>query len=802
VFVFTYRPVEKDHPFHRLIDFLNERALNLTNIRLQGLRQDVVYELVAHILDEHRLNRSLSDFLCRVANGNALFIRQQLISLFDNGLLSFDGNEWTCDIEKVEETGTLVEDIVGVVLDKIKRLPSLTQHTLMICSCIGSKVDLDILSLLVRTVYPTDSDDDAALARKAISECIIEGLLVETEGDKGVAFIHDSVQSAAYSLLPGDKRAAFHLKLGQLLQTNLSADSFQKHLFQVTSQLARGYELIPEDDRIATAKIFLRAGDDSQLVAAFPEAHFFYARGIAMLCNQDWMYNYRLSFDLYMKASEVAIITKAYKDVDQWIELVLLRTSSSPEDNIRAIHLKARTLAVREDFEGAVKLALKALSAVGVKIPTRNLAMHTMVGLARTRYLMKGKTSAKLLQRPDIVNKEVNAVLRLLGYLATITATGRPKLLPLITFRILYLNLKYGISPTMAPAIAWYGFIISLLGFPPSESTKFGDLALSIQESLECDETRAQVLFLCYGSIFPCTKNLSECIPSLYDGHKAGLHGGDLPHAMVCAYFHGYLAFHSGQQLSQQIISLENFSRAMSEYNSTTLLRANQGYQQAVVNFIGLSGQGRNRAMLKGDVFNIESACNRDNAFLNEHMATLQLVLACMLGQYELSWITSEELQRLDARLESFIFYIEAFFRGLTACSLYQSSKNQFFLKSGKTCLRTLKNGMKRSPATLSMYLSLLEAEIATLESKYKTAEKCFSMAIEQSASARVLHIAALAHDRFGRYYLLRENNDSGYEQLRKACDLYLEWGSRPKVKMLKKEFPSLIDAERRDTNL
>lgn len=190
---------------------------------------------------------------------------------------------------------------------------------------------------------------------------------------------------------------------------------------------------------------------------------------------------------------------------------------------------------------------------------------------------MKGKTSAKLLQRPDIVNKEVNAVLRLLGYLATITATGRPKLLPLITFRILYLNLKYGISPTMAPAIAWYGFIISLLGFPPSESTKFGDLALSIQESLECDETRAQVLFLCYGSIFPCTKNLSECIPSLYDGHKAGLHGGDLPHAMVCAYFHGYLAFHSGQQLSQQIISLENFSRAMSEYNSTTLLRANQG---------------------------------------------------------------------------------------------------------------------------------------------------------------------------------------------------------------------------------
>lgn len=72
------------------------------------------------------------------SNADALFIRQQLISLFDNGLLSFDGNEWTCDIEKVEETGTLVEDIVGVVLDKIKRLPSLTQHTLMVSKWVGA----------------------------------------------------------------------------------------------------------------------------------------------------------------------------------------------------------------------------------------------------------------------------------------------------------------------------------------------------------------------------------------------------------------------------------------------------------------------------------------------------------------------------------------------------------------------------------------------------------------------------------------------------------------------------------------
>lgn len=88
MFVFTYRPVEKDHPFHRLIDFLNERALNLTNIRLQGLRQDVVYELVAHILDEHRLNRSLSDFLCRVANGSEYLVIFVIVSSCSNSIFS------------------------------------------------------------------------------------------------------------------------------------------------------------------------------------------------------------------------------------------------------------------------------------------------------------------------------------------------------------------------------------------------------------------------------------------------------------------------------------------------------------------------------------------------------------------------------------------------------------------------------------------------------------------------------------------------------------------------------------------
>lgn len=440
VFVFTHRPVEEDHPLQQLLRDLKDCRMHVTDIKVNGLSEDNVRELVSNMLEVKRadLCGALSNYLCRVTNGSEsiccfcllsidftralsiislfildpLFVRQQIVSLFDDGLLRFDSSsQWTWDMAEIEKKCKLHGDIVSAITYKMKRLPSILQHILMVriasrlvccdatqscyskshcftnplqlCACIGTRVGHDVLNVLVRVGISRDqsynNQDIEALAKKATSVATQEGLMVQSNDVKGVdfvEFVHDSAHSAAYSLIRPEERASCHLQLGQALLKYLGSKT---HLLLVATQLARGYKLIPEEERIAAAKIFLRAGYDFQTATAFLDAHFFYARGISMLRNLDWASNYWLSCDLYMKASEVAIITKAHDDVDKWLGILLLKTTV--DDQFTAQCIKIKFLVSIEEMDAAFDLGLKALAGVGVKFPSHILPLHTLVSV-------------------------------------------------------------------------------------------------------------------------------------------------------------------------------------------------------------------------------------------------------------------------------------------------------------------------------------------------------------------------------------------------------------------------------------
>ena len=98
---------------------------------------------------------------------------------------------------------------------------------------------------------------------------------------------------------------------------------------------------------------------------------------------------------------------------------------------------------------------------------------------------MKGKRLDDILQLPTIEDEKTIATLRLLLLLVRATVPRNPELLPIIVLRVLQLNLTYGCSKTMPAALALYGAILSYLGFSLKESTRYGDMAISLQVSLE-----------------------------------------------------------------------------------------------------------------------------------------------------------------------------------------------------------------------------------------------------------------------------------------------------------------------------
>lgn len=242
-------------------------------------------------------------------------------------------------------------------------------------------MDFNILGILVRKTsvhYNSDGNDNETIARREIATSVQEGLVVEK--DNGVAFVHDAVQGAAYSLLQADEIPSFHLSLGRILQKNLNSALLQRYLFTVANQLARGRNLIPEAERINAIHIFLRAGDEESKMAAFVEATFFYEKGLSMLLDQDWRNHYRLSCEIHMRTAEIAVLNGAYDDVDRLLDVLFLNTKGSVDDQLRATYIKVKKFASLEKAGEGFDCSIQALdSLAGVKIPTRNVTMHSLV---------------------------------------------------------------------------------------------------------------------------------------------------------------------------------------------------------------------------------------------------------------------------------------------------------------------------------------------------------------------------------------------------------------------------------------
>ena len=74
------------------------------------------------------------------------FIRQQIITLRDEGLIRFGDNGWVWDTEELEGVhDSVLGNVVVMLSEKMKQLPSLTQEVLKVGR---SKTILLLLSLL------------------------------------------------------------------------------------------------------------------------------------------------------------------------------------------------------------------------------------------------------------------------------------------------------------------------------------------------------------------------------------------------------------------------------------------------------------------------------------------------------------------------------------------------------------------------------------------------------------------------------------------------------------------------------
>jgi serine/threonine protein kinase len=255
----AYRDNEVDaaHPLMHRLEAIRNEGGKVEGITLAPFAPEQLGQLIADALHcEPEDAVPLMQLVHEKTGGNPFFVIQFLHALAEEHLLSFDhaSSRWTWHLSRIQTKG-YTDNVVGLLVGRLNRLPVGTQKALKQLGCIGNSAEFTLLAIIHRDSKGGMDGD--------LWEAVRTGLVFRSDSD--YRFLHDRVQEAAHSLIPEDLRPEAHLRIGRLLAARTPPGQRDESIFEIVNQLNRGATLITaQDEREKLAEFNLIAGRRGQ----------------------------------------------------------------------------------------------------------------------------------------------------------------------------------------------------------------------------------------------------------------------------------------------------------------------------------------------------------------------------------------------------------------------------------------------------------------------------------------------------------------------------------------------------------
>ena len=144
LFCLVTRP-ERNSPGWKLVSTARELlASSLSEINLNALSEKESRTLVANLLELESLPRPLRELILRKAEGNPYFVEEVIRMLIERGAIMLQEGAWVAkqDISEHE----IPDNLQGLLLARIDRLPPEARYTLLVASVIGRNFPVRVLS--------------------------------------------------------------------------------------------------------------------------------------------------------------------------------------------------------------------------------------------------------------------------------------------------------------------------------------------------------------------------------------------------------------------------------------------------------------------------------------------------------------------------------------------------------------------------------------------------------------------------------------------------------------------------------
>lgn len=781
------------HPFIQAVEQIRESGAEPEMIRLEGLTQTNLATMLSDALRfPSETVAPLAALVHEKTGGNAFFATEFLKSLADEGLLSFDAasTEWKWDARAIAERN-IADNVVELMSGKVMRLKDETQTVLKLAACIGNRFDLDALC----QITGAESGDLRARLKPALAE----GLILPLEGGR-FKFSHDRIQQAVYSLIPEDERQRVHLDIGRGLRKCLDGADDGAQVFDIASHLNLSRVLLDDEQEIIDlARINLVAGRRARQNSAFPSALEYLECGIALLQEgpDPWAAHYDLCLALFTEATEAAYLSGKFDRMDGWFCEILDRADHILE-KVRPYEIRILAYKAENRFREAIETGLTVLDQLGEHIPRNPNAAHILQDFIRTGLALRGRSDEDLMSLPLMEVPEKQAAMRIIADITSSVYWGKPKLVPLIVFRMVRLSLRYGNHPVSCFAYGSYGVLLCGVLGRMRAGYRYGRLALKLLDKLNAKEWKAQIYVTPYALVFHWNEHIRNTLRPLQQSFQIGMETGLIEFACINTNIYCIHSFLCGRSLERIAEEARAYSDLYRQFKQETNLNYNEVFRQTMLNFMG---QCADPVMLNGEAYD-EGRMLEQNLQRGDETGTFfihfnKLVLCYFFRRFEqAAYHAGEARGRLDAVLAKFEIPNHAFYEALTQLALAEGQKGAARLRlmmRARRNIARLKTWSRSAPENYRHKYDLCIAELARIQGRPQKARLAYDRAITGASENNFLHEQALAYELAGRFYTETGNQILAEFHLKAAYNTYREWGSAAKLEDLVDTFPKYL---------
>ena len=736
---------------------------------------------------------SLAEIIFEKTRGNPFFVNQLLQTLYNDALIKFNSmtGQWTWEASEILNVG-ITENVVELMADKIRKLPSKVQETLKIGACIGNEFGIALISLVTGKAHQESASH--------LREASLEGLVVSS-GDV-YRFQHDKIQQATYELIDKQSLVELHLKIGRLLYESLDGIDKSEKIFDIANHYNLGSCLIADSKELQiVAELNIYAGKKAKKCTDYLSAINYFTSAHNMLSDDIWDSNYHLAFELSTNWAESEYLAGNFSKGEDVINETLTKIKSN-EEHASLIIIKLKAYGENSKYDETIAAGLDALNLLGIDFKPRPSMLDVVLEVFKVKIALGNSKPIELLDRSYLQDPQKIMIINILVYMSNSAyLSNNENLLAVLLLRLTKLSIKLGITKFSPYAYATYGLILAgeLQDFKMAK--QFGELAVKLVHKLPDRSLSGRTFFVVASFVEHWVRPIRETL-SIYDqAYAYSLEFGDLAYCGYCLTQKSWVMLFIGEHI---VDVLEESTKA-AEFTKKIKDQTMIDNAKVVQHFcLALIGNTQGVTSLESEDFSEQSLENfmplpRCNFYLSKCQ------LYYLHGEYDQAWEMACKAEVCkNGVMSQPSSKVHGLFYGLSAAALYceaDPNLKKKLLSALRKSIKQMKKWVEACPKNCIYMYYLLSAEESRIKDHIQAATEYYDQAIELAIENNFTQFSAIANECAGNFYLSRKQNKIALQYLIEARYLYEKWGASAKIQYFDKLYESYFRSKLPNTS-